>query len=586
METQKRDRWGLVTAAVAALSLCAVGAFGYFTLYSSDDYMYALYLRGTFREFLDLLKAHYAERNGRTLVHMAAEVILHFGTGCFSPVCAAVCFAIPFLSARTRGLDRDRALIAAALFNAAFLALPTRALNQGFYWISAFCNYALPTAMLVLLLLTGLRSTEGDRLAPVLFPPLALLCGATTEQSGAVAAALTLWFAGRSLVKRRGRVSALLSLGTAVLGLCSIFLSPATRYRTGREIPLSSPGALLAACGEGMGEAARQIFDGWMIPAAIAALFLLTGLLAVRHRRRILWLFAVPALTSLAAIWLRTPLLREAVLALTLADAILLLLLGEEVPALLIFMGIGSTAVVLPTQSVDGRTVLPFCLDLMAAVSVLFAACPARISRWERTVPALVMAAAFLTAVPMARGYARNLRVERVNDENALIARETGVYNYCTAYDFNYTWTKGNSRFLDIFLEFKGLDPETTSLAEYWGGKRIAVYADGKEQIPAYRDWDGVTLFPIRLLEAFGGRIVFTGDDYSRMTVTLPWTEMSLAVGEGGETVFTASDGSVFTAECRNIENRILFEPDVFTDRFGLDITYSNSDDAYYVTRK
>lgn len=572
----------LLPAAVSVLALAVVCGFAAFTLPSADDYMYASFLDGGARAFLARMAEHYRVFNGRVLVHAAAAVILRLGSWSFAVLCPLTVAAVPAFAALSERRGRGFAVAVTAVFTAAFLSLPRKVLGWGVYWVAAFCNYALPTAMLCVLLYSGVRALEGKRDAAWLTPVLAFLCGATTEQSGVLAAALALYFAIRSFRVRRARLPLTAGVPAAAAGLYTIFLSPATASRARTETGITSLSGLLRALPAGLGRVAEELHtDGWFAPLMLAAFFLLTALSLKRRGKGRLWLFALAAAgAALAGGFSGSWLLWTAVFLLAALAAAALMALKRETPAILALLGLLSLAVMVPTTSIAGRTVMPFYLFLLAAVSTLIAGEAKGKPALTAAVPAAILCLSLLTVVPMARGFAQNDRVERQNEENALAARETGVLNYCVDYDYRYTWTKMNASFAQDYLALHGL-PADTKL-NWYAELRPQVYVNGEKQYPAYLPGDGTALLTLRLLEAMGGTIE-PNPNYDHLIITLPWRTVYVDLEIGGAATLAVAGGETRRVQSLSMENRTWFAPEIYEDVFDLQVTYDEAERAFHV---
>ena len=139
----------VVQAVAAAAVFTGVTALMCISLCSADDFWYSTFLDGGVAQFLELSRYHYEVFNGRVLVHLAAQVILHFGRWCFALFGLLCCLAIPLAALKAAQRPRGQVPACLALFGAGVLALPRALLVEGLLWTSAFCNYALPTAMIV-----------------------------------------------------------------------------------------------------------------------------------------------------------------------------------------------------------------------------------------------------------------------------------------------------------------------------------------------------------------------------------------------------------------------------------------------------
>ncbi len=586
-------RSGLVMAAAAAgASLAAVAVMALLTLPSADDFWYRLFLNNGLRSYLALLKEHYLTFNGRVIVHIAAQVTLHFGNWCFAVVSAALFVLIPCALTAASGRDRESALWACALFLPAVLSLPRSLLNQGILWISAFFNYVLPTAMLtadilVYELCAG-RKRAGLPLG-ALCVVLSAACGATTEQSGAAAVALSVYFLARALLTKRGRVTSALALLGSAGGLFSIFASPATRLRVNAGASVGSFKEIISTMYANMAPCAGELCASWLTPAALAALFLLAGGAAARRlgKKWPLALSCLPAAASLAAMVLpegaRTALFTALCFAAG-AAAAALMASGQEPPGLMVLAGLATFAAILVTDSSGGRTLVPFLLMLLAADAVLLSA----YIRSARGVlsglgPAALLALGLAAVIPFVGGMLKNRRVDLENRENVRAAHETGVLRYCIDYDMEYTWLKIQSDFSAQFLAYEGL-PEDLEI-QYYSHLRPGVIANGQELYPSYLGEDGEVYFWIGVVNSFGGSVSPRGD-YDHLTVTLPWAQCDVdpVPGDPGAAVFTwTEDGetrSVTLSRLRT-EFRTWYPLEVYTDILGFVLLFNQDRNTY-----
>ena len=109
---------------MTALVFAAVAFLLLITVYSADDYWYSIFMDGSFKEWLELMRYHYETFNGRVLVHIAAQAILHFGNWFFALFGTAVCAAIPFFAGRAARTDAWTGRLCALIFGTGLLAMP------------------------------------------------------------------------------------------------------------------------------------------------------------------------------------------------------------------------------------------------------------------------------------------------------------------------------------------------------------------------------------------------------------------------------------------------------------------------------
>ena len=88
--------------------LALLAYFSLVTVYSSDDYWYSTFWDNGWKHYLELLHFHYESFNGRTLVHILAQLVLHFGGWAFALVCCGLCVTSAWTVTKAAGLERGR----------------------------------------------------------------------------------------------------------------------------------------------------------------------------------------------------------------------------------------------------------------------------------------------------------------------------------------------------------------------------------------------------------------------------------------------------------------------------------------------
>ena len=196
----------VVQAVAAAAVFTGVTALMCISLCSADDFWYSTFLDGGVAQFLELSRYHYEVFNGRVLVHLAAQVILHFGRWCFALFGLLCCLAIPLAALKAAQRPRGQVPACLALFGAGVLALPRALLVEGLLWTSAFCNYALPTAMIVGELLLLMWAARGEKTVRVFFSPafLPAFCAAPQPSSRALRRWLPQGWSGFYALRKTG----------------------------------------------------------------------------------------------------------------------------------------------------------------------------------------------------------------------------------------------------------------------------------------------------------------------------------------------------------------------------------------------
>ena len=582
-------RAGALCCAAALTAFALLGVMSALTLWSADDMLYATFLDDGWRTYAGLLRWHYQEFNGRVLVHMAAQVILHFHIWFFVLVSLAAALAVPLSAGAAAGLERRQLPMAAAVFLCCLPAVPARILCQGWFWISAFCNYVLPTVMLCVLILLARGLERGGWGRKTAFVLLAAACGASTEQSGAAAVVLTVYFLIRALVKRRGAVTAGAACAVSVAGLASIFCSPATRKRMMTEVKINSLRELVEKLLKELGPAAGEFGESLLVPALFAALFILTGVIAGRRLKKRWPVLAGLALALAPAVSLFTAGMARALLyaALCVAAAVCavcLIALGRETPGLLTLTGLATLGVILLTDSAGERTLLPLCLYFLAAVAVLAAPELARLGKGGlAAVMAGLTVFAVAASVPLLTGIVDNYKIELENRENIKTARGSGELLYNIDYDMTYTWTKCDVTFKEEFLRENGL-PEDTPVY-FYTRLRPNVIAGGVPHFPVLQTEEGEDYITIRVVEFLDGTVEPLNSSYTELRVVTPRRECTVTAVTPNWAVFTwTEDGKAYRLETPRIakEGRTYFPIEAYTRALGLQVTFDGTD--YYVS--
>lgn len=509
-ERARKAAWGIALA----LPLAALVFLAFITTLSADDYWYSTFFRNGLGGYLALMKEHYLTFNGRMVVHFFAQLTLALGNWAFAPICGGLTVLIPLLSAKA-GEKPAPALPAAALFCGILLLLPRSYFATAYLWTSAFFNYVFPTAMLAaeLFLLDRVVRRKTTPAATALLVVYAFLCGATTEQAGAVAVGFAFCLVVDALAFRRERRALWLGLGCAgasLLGLLTVFLSPATLARARMEVGASPLDKLWS----GLQNEARLFLGELRVCLLLSALFMAAACFLWRQdRRKFAALCAAAALVPPLAhflpegVW--APALLLLFLALAACAAALFFLSADKLSAYLILGGLGSAAVMLFTNSIAPRTILPAILFLLAAAARMGAAALEDIPLPSCIVAGVVTLAALAAILPQFPGYLHNYRVEQENMAYIRDAKETGVL-YCNVdYLPDYTHTKmcGDGYFYNTYLAYAGAGDGMQVLLRSDSGYDL--YAgDQRWSVPACRV-DGALQFHVRALEALGGTVEY-----------------------------------------------------------------------------
>lgn len=567
------------------------------TVYSSDDYWYSTFLDDGWARYIEKMTYHYNEFNGRMLVHFVAHVILHCGNWLFALLGTALCVAIPCAAAASARLERRYLPACALIFGIAVLAMSHTMLTRSLLWISAFCNYVLPTAMICALALLLQYITRDKRHRWWMWLSCLVCgfaCGATTEQSGIVSVLAALYFVAVCLFMNRGKIIyPLLSAASGVLGVLTIFLSPATEERFATETETGSTASLLDSLWDGFDSQVQLLGGGRTNALLLVLLFAAVALTLWKTSRgkAPALLCIIPAVLAPAAAYLsgdvRTWLYLVIFICLVLS-ALALIASGHRIEALLILLAVGSVCVMLPTTSSGERILLPFYLYCAAAAAVMLSReigdFRPRVSTAALTVIAL---AVLLLRIPLFSICWDNHKVEELNGLYAEEARATGVLYYCMDYNMEYTHSKAFSDdyFYEKYLESVDLYGVEGLQIYFYSSERPDVYV-GEQRMtsPAFKGDDGNWLLPLRgIVEYLGGTV-----DWVPGLTTVTLYGRTYSIHDDSSPVYTVTwtgwDGTEKSLKCARTMSyfQTCVDSSFYTEALGLSVTMS--DDGRRIT--
>ena len=515
------EQWIMVLCGGALMVL--LGYFAWTTVYSSDDYWYSTFWDHGLGHYLELMDYHYQEFNGRVLVHVLAHIVLHFDRWAFVVMCCGLTGAACFAMLRGAGVEKDRSLTAVCLFLTGLLCTPLQVFNQGVMWISASCNYFFPAVLVCLMAAAMERESKWAF-------PLAVLCGATTEQMGLASAALAAVYAIYSLLRRKGVLRNLACTVLALLGVLTIFLSPATAKRADARVHMDGLAVILETFRKAILREADILTEN-PAPILVMLAILVFGALILCREKGWKWT-AVPA--GLGCIMLLAGAFGSdgvcvagfvaAFLALALM-AVLLMAAGRAYAGALTLTALAAAAVMLPTNTVEPRVMLPVYFLLLLSACVL----AAETVRHRAAVAAAGLVLAVLVSIPAIGGYWANYQVDLMNEDFARQDREREAVRYCTDYNMEYTWVKADydPYFRMKYLESIGL-PETGKV-EFFSMHEEQVLLRYEDQFLVGSPWtspEGTLMLPLReVAEALGGSVEWTPE---RQTVSLDGVVLEL----------------------------------------------------------
>lgn len=510
-------RFGAEHTAQSVIGFCGMAALGilsYFaltTVYGSDDYWYSTFWDKGILNYLELMDYHYRAFNGRTLVHVLAHILLHFDNWLFALVCCAMMIGIPVFGGIGCGLPKKQMAAASTFFVFGVLVMPTSYMTQGVMWISAFCNYVFPVWLLCGLIACYERSGKGLYLMI-----LAFLCGATTEQSGLAALAVAAAYAVDAGIRRKGLVRCLGAAASAAAGLMTIFFSPATMHRAESHIHLSQ---LINDIYKAIGEEAARLTEN-PVPVVLMLVFFALAAIMLGWGKGQNWVTILCGIGAAAllmgcvsgGVWHHVGFI--AAFCVLLLLSVVLMVLGERGLGAMLLSTLASAAVMLPTNTIVSRVMIPFYLLLLVCDCLML------VRIFRKKVPLAILAAGILTAavvclIPAVKGYWHNYQVDQVNKAYAEADRGAEELNYCTDYDMTYTMMKAHDDhyFREKYLESVGMP---TDQRMHFRSSQDALFpqiscAGEMLTYGSIENAQGITLMPLRaIVERFGGVVEWT----------------------------------------------------------------------------
>ena len=213
--------------ALWAATLAGVSQFG-------DDYYYMTFFSGGFKRFIELNASHYAQVNGRALVHLVDEILLA-DRGLWLWRIAELCVigSTVWLSARAAAGGRKDGGFPAALviFCALFSLIGVKVHAQTYLWATGAMNYALPVPVMLSYFLTYKNFTRTKKLPRAAFV-LAFVSCALIEQCAFASLIVTALILCEYLSeKKKFDAPLFLCLIFSVAGMAFLFLAPGNFVR-------------------------------------------------------------------------------------------------------------------------------------------------------------------------------------------------------------------------------------------------------------------------------------------------------------------------------------------------------------------
>ena len=518
------------------------------TTFTYDDYYYAVFLRSGLGGFVEQNIGHYLVRNGRVLVHCAAELLLAGPQWVYSGANLILLASVFLLGLKwLRGSMPGAGDLPVALGGAMALVLMN---GYQMYRSWLLCpadsvNYMLPMIAVLAMLLSL------DREKPLWAVFWALLCGASTELYAAVSMGLILLELLRQRVtKGRWSLLRLICAGCILAGLATILLSPATQERVGAELSI-----------RGVGLGFLRYANSIAVPGrALGVLTVLTLVLGTGlEPRSILRRLSVVMAALLALGWVlpRSTVFTAVVFGLLCAYLLAwaAAMLWRDAPCAFLVLGaLGAAAVMTLSDSGSVRVTIPFLLFLEVAGVHLLMKLANR--RWFHGAVAAVLTVALLLHIPNLVGVAKNRQIMAKNEQTLAADGGYEPYDpvYCTQQAFMST---DFQRVYLAWLELEGVTPRY----HYSYGPEVTIGGRLEQTVLAHDR----TYVPLRaVIEAAGGTVQLISDSFLELRLgDRYWIYQA--------PILTTPEGTVdVTWDLMSLENRFYISTAVLENVLGL----------------
>lgn len=490
-----------------------------FCILQADDYYYASFLKGGLGRFISLTVDHFQTFNGRALVHFFAQIVLSLPRFISSLLNSLILFAIAFSAAYFTKKDKgDDRYIFIILFYFFLFLLGRDATREALMWVSAFYNYVFPA----FLALTALNFARRNSAVSYIF---GFLAGATTEQWGVVSVFMLACWALINLPVKKN-VKTIFKVFSpalfALMGYCTIYLSPATRLRITSTGHTSVSGSLFDL--PRLSEVFIKGYSGILI---LVFFTLLTVITAPLLKKRFILLYSgfLPLVLLVTS-----PVHKSYMATLIVFMCYLLLCFGvfylenHRQSATFIIGALSAICIMIPTNTFEARITFP-CLILLilACINIIFEV--KGFMPQKALIPALVVFLILSVTffAPTYQGFMQNSFIEKENLKAVKEARKTGELYYNIDYDKNYVTKQmfNDGWFYNQFLSLYSLEDATVFIES-----ENSVSFDGYD-IKGLRH-KGEIYVPMRaLMEEKGGSIEVNTDT----VMTLDGKTLTLSSG-------------------------------------------------------
>lgn len=481
------------------------------TLYG-DDFIYATYFLGGFKNFLSMTYQHYINMNGRAIVHFLLEVILIFKDGLFFVVIPLLLISVFVLYRKASVKDSPSLYQFITVCILCTLCLSPEILRESLLWMAGAMNYIYPTTLAFAALFVQKKAVSANKVKPI-YALIMFLCGATTEQGGAMAAAVAILYILSALLKGKTLSKFVLTLPLfIIIGYLTVILSPSTSARTVQEaseeavsfikrmdnlyfIALGKNGAL------------------WVFEIALA-------MFALGFRNEIKSITRISVIAIISTIVLSMcHFTLVAGLIMTIAYLYICFTLFfnkiHTEKAIITLSALMSVGMLLFSTTFGYRNIFPCLLSLICVSADIFLECLPENPLTKYTSIILVFAITAISAYPLIDGYMDNRKIINENLANIKANADGFYYNADINSKYGYNQFISDNYYRDSFRKIYNIDDNTK------------IYIKGKDftdlrlnnihlEYPMYTE-NNTEYFPLRnVIKAYGGSIEF--DESSNQT--------------------------------------------------------------------
>ena len=469
------------------------------TLYG-DDFIYATYFSDGFSEFISKTADHYVQMNGRALVHFILELVLIFKDSLFFIVIPLFIILTFFIYGKICLKDEYKKTEFITVSLMLLMCLSFAILREGILWMAGYLNYVLPT----LLAFLSLYLLKNNKMQPLCLI-LSFICGATTEQGGAMAVSSMVLYIVASLEKKEkiSKKAYLLPL-FAFLGYLTVILSPATSGRTALEATETVP---IIKRFENLFYIAFSKYGAtWLFELT---LLLISAKLYKKQKTLSLIGFIASAISTAAYFY-------KAYIICGLVVTVVFLLMGFT----LLFKGIYkeqasiglsallSAGMLLLSTTFGFRNLIPLYIALICLSGNIFISYLPKDIFIKSVATLLIFAITLICSLPTINGYIAN---REIIDQNisAISNEDEGFYhNVDLIPEYSYNQFITDNYYRDAFRKIYSVDKDTKIFLKGRDFTDLRINGEHLEY-PMYTE-DNKDFFPLKdVIKAYGGEISY-----------------------------------------------------------------------------